>query len=120
MSEDQNLPEKKYWMRLNGQGVIYFNTPLNPGYVFWLKRTYRAKVLSEGGERVTLTRREPFSDKELEEIYLETEHRQQMVSKILPVIEHVFESGASFVYSAKLSREARGVSATERVDYDGG
>ncbi|AP_000425.1 U exon, partial [Fowl aviadenovirus A] len=68
---------RKYWLRLNDQAVVRFDEPLNPGFVFWLRRRYRARVTSEGGERVTVTRREPFNDRELEEIYCETEHRQQ-------------------------------------------
>lgn len=73
-------PEKKYWMKLNNQGIVYFEVPLNPGFVFWLRRAFRAHVFSDGGERVTVTRREPFTDAELRDIYLETEHRQQVVS----------------------------------------
>lgn len=67
-------------MRLNDQSIVRFARPLNPGFVFWLRRRFRARVISEGGERVTVTRREPFSAEELEEIYWETEYRQQYVS----------------------------------------
>ncbi|QEJ80781.1 U-exon protein, partial [Southern Psittacara leucophthalmus aviadenovirus] len=72
------MVEKKYWMNLNNQSMLYFDLPLNPGFIFWIKRNYRARVCSDGGERVTVTRQPPFNDKELEEIYLETEHRQQI------------------------------------------
>lgn len=79
-SQAPTLVGKKYWMKLNNQRMFYFNMPLNPGFLFWLRRTYRARITSDGGERVTVTRQQPFSEKELEEIYLETEHRQQIVS----------------------------------------
>lgn len=70
---------RKYWLKLNDQATVRFDEPLNPGFVFWLRRRYRARVASDGGERVTVTRHEPFSEKELEEIYCETEYRQQKV-----------------------------------------
>ncbi|BCZ16709.1 U-exon protein [Aviadenovirus bubonis] len=71
---------KKYWLNVNEQAIVRFSEPLNPGFVFWLRRRFRARVASDGGERVTVTRQEPFLSTELEEIYSETEHRQQMVS----------------------------------------
>lgn len=71
---------KKYWLKINDQAIVRFAQPLNPGYVFWLKRRFRARIASDGGERVVMTRREPFTDSELEELYCETEHRQQRVS----------------------------------------
>lgn len=71
-----------YWLKLGDQSVVRFSRPLNPGFVFWLRRRFRARVVSEGGERVTVTRREPFSQEELEEIYWETEYRQQYVSTL--------------------------------------
>lgn len=72
----------KCWLRLNNQTIVRYNEPLNPYFVFWLRRRFRAKVMSDGGERITLTRQEPLTEEELEEIYLETEHRQQYVSII--------------------------------------
>lgn len=75
-----NQESKKYWLKLNDSHKISFDYPLNPGFVFWLKRRFRGKVVSDGGERVSISRNEPFSDEELQEIYLETEHRQKVVS----------------------------------------
>ncbi|AGL34694.1 U exon, partial [Fowl aviadenovirus B] len=74
---DSTEEPRKYWLKINDQAIVRYSEPLNPGYVFWLRRRYRARVVSDGGERVTITRREPFSAAELEEIYCETEHRQQ-------------------------------------------
>ncbi|ADE58405.1 U exon protein [Fowl aviadenovirus E] len=81
MSETESQAPKKYWLKVNDQAIVRFAQPLNPGYVFWIKRRFRARVVSDGGERVTITRREPFSEAELEELYCETEHRQQRVSR---------------------------------------
>ncbi|WPS63626.1 U exon protein [Aviadenovirus phalacrocoracidae] len=81
----------RYWLKLNDQSIVRFDQPLNPGFVFWLRRKYRAKVVSDGGERVTLTRREPFSEKELQDIYWETEHRQHFVSKSFLKKKHRFD-----------------------------
>lgn len=77
---------RTYWLTLNDQTKITFPYPLNPGFVFWLKRRFRGRVVSDGGERVSITRKEPFSDEELEEIYLETEHRQKIVSNMITTI----------------------------------
>ncbi|QJP03686.1 U exon, partial [Aviadenovirus cerasi] len=74
---DSTEEPRKYWLKINDQAIVRFAEPLNPGFVFWLRRRFRARVASDGGERVTMTRREPFNERELEEIYCETEHRQQ-------------------------------------------
>uniref|UniRef100_A0AB38ZPC5 U exon protein n=1 Tax=Psittacine aviadenovirus B TaxID=2169709 RepID=A0AB38ZPC5_9ADEN len=71
---------RKYWLKINDQALLRFDRPLNPGFVFWLRRRYRAHVKSDGGERTTVTRQEPFTGQELREIYSETDYRQQVVS----------------------------------------
>ncbi|AXB73050.1 hypothetical protein QKD39_gp45 [Psittacine adenovirus 1] len=71
---------KRYWLRVNDQALLRFDRPLNPGFVFWLRRRYRASVESDGGERTTVTRQEPFTSQELREIYFEVDYRQQIVS----------------------------------------
>lgn len=87
-----------YWLNINNQAIVRFSEPLNPGFVFWLRRRFRARVVSDGGERVRMTRQRPFTEAELEEIYCETEYRQQMVSnRRLPVPESVLEGRSTLV-----------------------
>lgn len=70
---------ERYWLKINEQARVSFRHPLNPGFVFWLRRRFRAKVVSEGGERVTLTTPEPLSSSDLEDLYWELEYRQHLV-----------------------------------------
>ncbi|AIS19801.1 U exon [Fowl aviadenovirus C] len=74
---------RRYWLKINDQAMLRFDEPLNPGFVFWLRRKFRARVHSEGGERVVMTRKEPFSASEMQELYSETDYRQQRVSTAL-------------------------------------
>nr|WGL40815.1 U exon [Tawny frogmouth aviadenovirus A] len=71
----------RYWLKVNEQAIVRFAEPMNPGFVFWLRRRFAARAVSHGGERVYLYRREPFSESELEELYWEIEYRQQRVGK---------------------------------------
>lgn len=111
-SQSQEPKPRKYWIELNSGEKIWYDYPLNPGFVFWLKRRFKAKIVSHGGERVYMTRREPFSETELRELYSELEYRQRVVS--LPIPKYVFERVFAFVNRAKLSRETFGVFGTER------
>lgn len=94
MAEPADLP-KKYWLKVNNQTVVRFSQPLNPGFVFWLKRRYHVRVHSEGGERVSITRPEPFSQEELSDLYSELEYRQQIVSKNIATTTAKWRLGAS-------------------------
>lgn len=107
MSEAQVDAPKKYWLKINDQAIVRFTQPLNPGYVFWLKRRFRARIASDGGERVIMTRREPFNERELEELYCETEHRQQRVSVKtgLPVPKYILISVCALIDGTILSRK---------------
>nr|QQD36949.1 U-exon [Pacific black duck aviadenovirus] len=71
---------KKYWMNVNEQNIIRFDHPLNQSFLFWIRRQFNCKIHSEGGERVKVTRRKPFSIEELKRIYSETDYRQRVVS----------------------------------------
>ena len=72
---------RKYWLKVNEQAVVRFAEALNPGFVFELRRRFRCRVQSDGGARVLITRREPFSERELDELYCELEYRQQKVGE---------------------------------------
>ncbi|ADM53808.1 U exon [Turkey adenovirus 1] len=130
---------RKYWLKVNEQAVVRFAEALNPGFVFELRRRFRCRVQSDGGARVLITRREPFSERELDELYCELEYRQQKVGEReracvracvrggkkrrqrlrLPVPELVFEGVAPLVEGAELRGEDAGVGAVEGVRDDG-
>lgn len=95
MTTSKDGEPKKYWLKINDQALIRFEEPLNPGFVFWLKRRFRARVHSVGGERVTVRRKEPFTPQELEELYWETEYRQQRVSSSYLSIGYDFLAAAA-------------------------
>lgn len=118
MTDDEMEIPRKHWLKINDQAIVRYAEPLNPGFVFWLRRRFRARIISDGGERVTMTRREPFSDAELQEIYFETEHRQQRVS--LPIPKYVFVSIGTLVERAKASGKVVGVRAVKRMGDDSG
>ncbi|BBJ21555.1 U exon [Crane-associated adenovirus 1] len=76
------IQSERFWINLNNQSKVYIKKALRPGFVFSLKRKYKCYINNNGGERVTLTRQEPFSDTELSEIYWKIEYHQQSVSTI--------------------------------------
>lgn len=69
------------WLDVNQQRRITYRFPLNPGFVFNLKRKYNATVESTDGAHVRLKRKRPFTELEIRDIYWEVEYRQQRVSK---------------------------------------
>lgn len=99
----------RFWMNLNGQSRVTFDYPLNPGFVFWIRRKFGAKVDSQGGERVTVTRRQPFTEDELNQLYWETEYRQRVVSyrgaKLSIIPKGILKGRLTFVEGAELGRK---------------